>query len=314
MDKKTVRVAVIDVGTLKSKFEIREYTRDLKSKIVYKDKQLTVLGRDLDKTDNMIIPKAKKKTIKALQGFSQKIKKYNVDNFHAITTEAIRRAVNADQILTEIREKTNIKLKPITQDEEASILFRSISNDFEDQTIAVSDIGGGSVQVVIGKNRKIYEISLFKTGTYFLQEEFSETHHPTKEELETAKKYIKDNMKELRKITYKPKILVYGTTNIIDFLKAMKAPLLNTGLKYHPYKVDVKDLIPIYENITKYSYEDRMSMYPDEPYYMWAADKALMNIFQICKDLDVRTIIPTNNNISSGILIDLAQKEWKKRS
>ncbi|MCX6808155.1 MAG: hypothetical protein NTW50_00615 [Candidatus Berkelbacteria bacterium] len=47
-------------------------------------------------------------------------------------------------------------------------------------------------------------------------------------------------------------------------------------------------------------------MYPAEPYYMWAADKALMNVFQICDYLKIKKIVPTNNNISTAILYDLS--------
>ena len=66
-------------------------------------------------------------------------------------------------------------------------------------------------------------------------------------------------------------------------------------------------LHPLYEKIIALSYEDRMPMYPEEPYYMWAADKALMNIFQICEYLKISKVIPSNNNISTAILYDLAK-------
>ena len=56
--KKTIRTAVIDVGTLKSKFEVREFDSAFNSKVLCREKELTVLGRDLDKTDGMIIRKA----------------------------------------------------------------------------------------------------------------------------------------------------------------------------------------------------------------------------------------------------------------
>ena len=47
---KKVRTAVIDVGTLKSKFEVREFDESLNSFVIDCQKELTVLGRDLDKS------------------------------------------------------------------------------------------------------------------------------------------------------------------------------------------------------------------------------------------------------------------------
>jgi len=305
---KTKTVAVIDVGTLKSKFEIREFDKDYKSKTIYKDKVLTVLGRDLDKNDNMIVEKAIVKTIDALNSFCTIMKEKHVDKYRAVTTEAIRKAKNSEEVLKRITQETGITLEEISQEEEAKIFFRSLSNDFPNETIASADIGGGSVQVVIGNGDQIFEIHNFKTGVYFLQENFSTTHHPTLMELENAKAYIKKELASLGQTKFKPTKLVYGSTNIIDFMQAMNLPLeeLRKG-SAHPYEVSLTDLFTLYEKIIQLSYEDRMPMFPEEPYYMWGADKALMNIFQISDYLSIKSVVPSNNNLSTGILLELAK-------
>lgn len=305
-EDKTKRVAVIDVGTLKSKFEIREFKPNLTSKVLYKDKQLTVLGRDLDKTDNMIIEKSVQKTIEALDQFKAKLDEYKVDKYIAVTTEAIRKAKNAKAVLDEIKMVTGISLTTLSHDEEAEIYFHSVSKDFVGKIIAVADVGGGSVQVVIGKDKDIYEKYLFKTGTYYLQEGFSKSHHPTNEEVNTAFDYVKDQLSSLKDSKYKPEVIVYGSTNIIDFLKAMNMNLTKEREQSdHLFSINVEKLRPLYEKIISLSYEDRMPMYPEEPYYMWAADKALMNVFTIADYLDVTKIVPSNNNISTGLLLGL---------
>lgn len=304
-----IRTAVIDVGTLKSKFEVREFDKNLKSKVVAREKELTVLGRDLDKTEGQIIRKAIETTIAALSKFKDRMKELEVHKYKAVTTEAIRKAVNAKEVLREIEERTGISLDVLNHKDEAEIYFHSVSKDFPNQTIAVSDIGGGSVQVVIGKDKEVFETYLFKTGTYFMQEEFSKTHHPSKKELQNAINYVAKELKALSKSKHKPEALIYGSTNIIDFLQAMQINLSisnRDGKSEHPFDLHIKELYPLYEKIIALNYEDRMPMYPAEPYYMWAADKALMNIFKISDSLKVSNIVPSNNNISSGILYDLA--------
>lgn len=304
----TFRTAVIDVGTLKSKFEIREFDENLNSKVIYKDKQLTVLGRDLDKTDGMIIEKSLLKTIEALKSFKVKLEEFKVESYVSVTTEAIRKAKNAKEVLERIKDETGINLTTLSHEEEAEVYFHSVSKDFKDQVIAVSDIGGGSVQVVIGKNEDIFEKYLFKTGTYYLQEGFSQSHHPTIDEVNNAFNYVKEQLKSLKESKSKPELLVYGSTNIIDFFNAMDLSLNDVGRGDHKYEIEVAQLKPLYEKLIGLSYEDRMPLYSEEPYYMWAADKALMNIFAICDYLGINRIYPSNNNISTGLLIDLAKK------
>jgi len=304
---KKVRTAVVDVGTLKSKFEVREFDRSLNSKVISRQKELTVLGRDLDKSNGMIIRKAIETTIAALMRFKDEMNNLKVQKYRAVTTEAIRKAVNSKDVLAEITDRTGLILEVLDHKDEAEIYFRSVSKDFPGQTIAVADVGGGSVQLVVGKDSDIYETYLFKTGTYFMQENFSNSHHPTATELQNAIGFVKKELSPLDNGKYKPEVLVYGSTNIIDFMEAMG---INFNIRNlgggHPYWVDVSSLSPVYEKIVALSYEDRMPMYPAEPYYMWAADKALMNIFQISQYLKTQTIVPSNNNISSGILQELA--------
>lgn len=269
MKKTKIKTAVIDVGTLKSKFEVREFDRLLKSQFLRREKELTVLGRDLDKTDGKIIRKAIENTVEALSKFNNIMTDLGVDKYRAVTTEAIRKAVNSTEVLAEIQERTGIALEVLDHKEEATIYFNSVSKDFPGMAIAVSDIGGGSVQVVIGKDDRIYETHLFKTGTYFMQETLSKTHHPTKKELENAKRYVKSEMKSLAKTKKRPELLVYGTTNIIDFLQAMNVKLNKIHGSYdHPFQTQLKNLYPVYEKIIALPYEKRMPMFPAEPYYM----------------------------------------------
>lgn len=142
-----------------------------------------------------------------------------------------------------------------------------------------------------------------------MQETLYKTHHPTKKELANAKKYVKSEMKSLAKTKQKPELLVYGTTNIIDFLKAMNVKLdENNGAFDHPFRTQIKRLYPVYERIIALPYEERMSMFPAEPYYMWSAENALIDIFQISKFLGTDIVVPSNNNISSGILYELAKE------
>lgn len=306
MAKQSVRLAIIDVGTLKSKFEIRDYYSPLHYKVIYKDKKLTVLGRDLPKTKGMIIDSAAKITIEALKEFYSKMNKYNVDRHMAVTTEALRKAKNADEILNRIKKESGIKLNILSHQDEAEIFFKHVSQSFKNKRIAVADIGGGSVQVVIGKDTDIDRIHLFKTGTYFMQEEFFETHSPTPQELKNAREYVRNAFKPLAEIKAKVDEIIYGSTNIIDFMKAMNIQLQPSNHPApHPYRGDVQDLKKIYKEISPMKYEDRMDLYPDEPYYMWSADNALVNILELAEIFQLNSVIPTNENISSGLFREL---------
>ncbi len=298
-----IHLAIIDVGTLKSKFEIREFDSDGQGRVLYKDKKLTVLGRDLQKTGNKIIEKSITTTIEALKEFKQKMDEYDTTRYEAITTEAVRKAANAREVLERITQETGITLRVLTHEDEARIFFRHVAKSFPGKRIAVADIGGGSVQLVIGKDDVVEHIYLFKTGTYFMQEELSESHHPTAQEVESAREYIRKEFYELAKSGITVDEFVYGSTNIINFMQALQVPLAASGYEKSPhiYRAKRVDLESLFEKIIALSYEDRMPLFADEPYFMWSADNALLNVFGFMDALKIDSTIPTNANISGGL-------------
>jgi len=309
---KTEKFALIDIGTLKIKFEIDEIDNDLNRNVFHKAKELTVMGRDLPKTNGMIVEESIQKAVHTLLAYREVLEKNKVVHFKVIATEALRKAKNVNQVLSRIKGETGFDIEIISAQEEASTLFKSVSRDFPNQIIAVVDVGGGSVQIIIGKDNEIFEIYPFKAGTYFMQEEFYATHFPTQKEFENAKEFLQKEFIPLQQCKYKPQYIVYGTTNIIDFMNAMNIPLTKFASKgLHKYKTDIKELKPVYEKIIKLSYEDRMPLYPEEPYYMWSADNAILIIEQISKYLDCKEIVPSNNNISIGMLENIAEEYYK---
>ncbi len=308
---KIEKFALIDIGTLKIKFEIDEIDKDQRRKVFYKAKELTVMGRDLPKTNGMIVEESIQKAIHTLLVYREVLQKNKVKHYKVIATEALRKAKNVNQVLSRIKGETGFDIEIISAQEEASTLFKSVSRDFPNQTIAVVDVGGGSVQVIVGKDNDIFEIYPFKAGTYFMQEEFYATHFPTQKEYGNAKQFLKQEFIPLKQCMHKPEYIVYGTTNIIDFMKAMSIKLekyIFTGS--HQYKTNIKSLKEVYEKIKKLSYEDRMPLYPEEPYYMWSADNAILIIEQISQYLQCKEIVPSNNNTSIGMLENLAKEHF----
>lgn len=247
-----IRLAIIDVGTLKSKFEIREFDETGQGSVVYRDKKLTVLGRDLQKTGNMIIEKSIQTTIEALREFRKKMDEFDVTRYDAITTEAIRKAKNANEVLDRIKTETGVALRVLTHEDEARIFFRHVAKSFPGKRIAVADIGGGSVQLVVGKDEAIEHTYLFKTGTYFMQEELSKTNHPSKEEVEDARRYIADQFRDLSAKGITVDELVYGSTNIIHFMEAVTVPLTLSGYDApHVYRASRSSLEDLFERIIR---------------------------------------------------------------
>ena len=301
-------VAIIDIGTLKTKFVIAKFDKNLRREILYKDKKLTVIGRDLDKTNNTIIKKSIDKQVEALKEFMVKIKEYKVKSYRVIGTEALRRAKNSKEVLSIIEKITKVPTDILTHEDEARIYFSVIANDLEGD-LAVADIGGGSVQLIIGNKNSITSMHLLKTGVYYLQEKFGQTHLPTKNDQDKAWEYVRLEVAKLHLKRNNKIKFVYGSTNIINFFKETGIKLKKTEYTIeHPYRSEITELMKLYSKLMPYTYEERMEFFPSEPYYMWGADKAIINVVALCQALEIKDVIPSNMNISDGLLLDLVKR------
>jgi len=301
-------LAVIDIGSLKAKFEIKAFDENLNSKTLHKEVIKTELLKDLHKNGNYIIEQSIINVVNAINSFKTKMQQHLVIKFDAITTEAFRKAKNSKEVLERIKKETGITLRILDGKEEGKLLFTSISSDFKDEVIVVVDVGSASVQVVIGKNNKIYRSYSFPTGTYAWFNQPVNRRFPTIEETQKEFEWVKEQLKSLQDNGYNIKYLVYGTTSLIDFFKAMKFELVKIKRKAHEFYSDISDLKDLYEKVIKLPYEERSLLHPDDPYYMWGIDKAFMNVITISEYLKVNKIVPTNNNVSSGIFNELALK------
>jgi len=81
--------------------------------------------------------------------------KFDFDNLplKAVTTEAIRRAENALDVLSKIKEKTGVEFKVIDGNEEARLTLLAVKHrldklHYASDTFVVADIGGGSTELI----------------------------------------------------------------------------------------------------------------------------------------------------------------------
>ena len=71
----------------------------------------------------------------------------------AVTTEAVRRAENSDDVLLQIKEETDVEFEIISGDEEARLTLQAVKHrlltlDHPSRSFVLIDIGGGSTELI----------------------------------------------------------------------------------------------------------------------------------------------------------------------
>ncbi len=305
------RYGVVDIGTLKVKVLIAEMGGEGRIRKIYKSNNLTCFGVGMDETGGLVQEKYLEETVKELRRVKKMLNKLGVEKFKVVSTHAMRRAKNQKEILQRIKDKVGFEVENLSQEDEARLFYQAVMRGFgsQDKKYCVADIGGGSVQVLIGTPRRLKTRSLMQTGAQYLHDNFTIDPHnelsfTREEELEKMREYISVQLLPIERGLQVP--IIYGSSNIIDLMKAIKMPLESFDESAtHPYKVYARHLREFIKRVGPLNYKQREEKYPFQWGYMWGIDKAFLNAVALAEHLDSPYIIPSNANIAEGIIQEL---------
>lgn len=192
---------VIDIGTNSCRLFIAELENTSEGKKIkrelVKDVEIVKLGEGVNKTHNLN-PNAIKRTLDCLKKYKEKASSYGVENIRAFATSAVRDAENREVFLQEV-SKLGIKIECISGKTEATLNFLGNSLVFKDRILVV-DIGGGSTEFTLGKDKSIDFIQSINIGAVRATEKFFSDNDYSEEKLEKCKAWIRKNLEILKTI------------------------------------------------------------------------------------------------------------------
>ena len=192
---------IIDIGTNSCRLFIAELENTSEGKKIkrelVKDVEIVKLGEGVNKTHNLN-PNAIKRTLDCLKKYKEKASSYGVENIRAFATSAVRDAENREIFLQEV-SKLGIKIECISGKTEATLNFLGNSLVFKDRILVV-DIGGGSTEFTLGKDKSIDFIQSINIGAVRATEKFFSDNGYSEEKLEKCKIWIRKNLEILKTI------------------------------------------------------------------------------------------------------------------
>lgn len=174
------------------------------------------LGEDTF-TKGVISEKNINRLIDALQAFKLLMKVNDVIQYKACATSAFREAKNAQEAITYIFDKSQVKIEIIDGKTEAAIISSSDLDQLMlgDRSYLYVDVGGGSTEITLFSKGKIKASKSFKMGTV----RFSDKEN-NKKIFAQIKTWIKEKTKNSTKIA-----LIGSGGNINKIFKMSGNPL-----------------------------------------------------------------------------------------
>lgn len=213
------RVAIIDLGTNTFHLLIAE-EKEIGFSFIYRERLAVRIGQQgINK--GIIQPDAIERAVRALSSFRTTIDQFDVLKVFAFGTSALRNASNAADVVKAFKEKAGIDVTIISGDREAELIFLGVTSAMTlgKKNSLVMDIGGGSVEFIIGSEDRIHWKQSFEIGAQRLLEKFQKHDPILEQEIHALEDYFNKELQPLFEAVdrYKPSVLI-GSSGTFDTL------------------------------------------------------------------------------------------------
>ncbi len=188
-----MRLAIIDLGTNSVRFDVHQLGPGSQVRRLHREKLMVRLGQGVF-IDGKLDPQAIRRTLQAFASFKHTAQVLHTNKIVAFGTSALREAVDSKRFLASVKAKTGIDLRVISGEEEARLIALGVlAHETADRKkIALIDIGGGSTEVSIIRNRQLLHSESFPLGTARLQQVFLKSSPPKNSDaIPHLRRYIK---------------------------------------------------------------------------------------------------------------------------
>ena len=144
------RIAIIDIGSNSARLVISHIYKSGSYNMVFNQKEMLRLAQKTE-SDGLLSKEAFDSTLQVMQSFAYMCRQYKTDKIIAVATAAIRNAQNGSRLAAEVFEKTGIRLHIISGNMEAQLSYLGMKDGI------VFDLGGGSTELILFRNRKLVE-------------------------------------------------------------------------------------------------------------------------------------------------------------
>ena len=186
-----MRRAVIDVGTNSIKLLVADVAAGTVHPI-WEESEQTRLGEGFYDCHRLQTD-AIERTARVVARLAAQAKTSGAEFLRVIATSAVRDAVNREDLLGAVRHTAGLEIEVISGEEEADLAFAGVQTDptLRAKPLLLVDLGGGSMELIVGHDtRQDYRRS-FALGTVRLLERFRPSDPPSPAQREKCRAWLK---------------------------------------------------------------------------------------------------------------------------
>ncbi len=273
-------------------------------RVLDEEREMTRLGHGLYETGRLGA-EPMERSLDALGRMKAIADGLRVDEIRAIATAAVREAANGRTFRRQAERRHGLEIKVISSRDEARLAFLSLTRQFslDGQPLAMVDIGGGSVEVVLAAGSVVERIYSLPLGTVRLTEGYLRSDPIKPREWKKLRKAIDRTIKKrIRKPPFRAKTLI-GSGGTFSTLAAIAKNQREGGAgSVHGYTLSRSELVALLDRLRQLPLEARRQvpgLSPDRADIIVAGIAA---IARLAKRLGSREIRVNEGGVREGPL------------
>ena len=251
------RIGILDLGSNTARLIVMDYTPGRAFKLVDEVSERVRLAEGVG-ADGRLRPGPMRRAVESVRLFSTFCRAVGVGRIIAVATSAVRDAANREAFLAEVRREVGLDLRVLDGDEEASYGCLGALNTLPFANGCVVDIGGGSAQLSLVRDRLVEQTFSAPAGAVRFSERFVRSDPISSRDyaaLEAAADAVLDGAPWLQALPGDTLAAVGGSARNIAHIhqKASAYPLDHA----HGYAMSADDVAGVVEWLRKLTQRER---------------------------------------------------------
>lgn len=300
--------AVLDIGSNSFHIIIANSPDGRKFEIIDREKAVHRLSSKDGYGRSYIKDQDIKQAIKLIDLFKTKAV-MNGATIRAVATSAVREAINQDEFIETVFEKTGVKVEVIDGHREAEYIYSAARHflHFKNQKILCVDIGGGSTEFITGNSPKPGFVTSLRMGAVRFTKDFFPDLEVKKTSVIAASHYAAGMVEAIKKDVmasgFEIAIFSAGTAKSVLSM-AIEAGLVAPDEKIFRYE----DLVKVSERVlAAKDMKDRLQIPGLEPKRADVVVAGVIILRAIFEKLDIKQAYYSEFALREGVILELMQ-------
>ncbi len=266
-------VGAVDCGTNSIRLLVARAGEGGRLVDLHREMRVVRLGYGVDAT-GQFAPESIERTRVALADYVTTMESLGVEKVRMVATSATRDASNRDEFFAMTADllgcvSDGAIAEVISGDEEARLSFRGAVGELDPGSgpFVVTDLGGGSTEVVLGDTDGVHAAYSADIGCVRLTERTLPSDPPTAEEIAAAQAFAADRLAEaFARVPVEPARTWVGVAGTMTTLAALGAGLTEyDSEKIHLSRISLADLDRVCWDLVHMTRADRAALGPMHP-------------------------------------------------